>query len=209
MPGLALPRRDRLVLRVFAGGCRPSQGRSSGVGGLGRHGSAALASVVEVEGQVVLMEDLPFGPRGSRHGAGASPRVVKGLGNAGASPSGGVGVAAGGRSRIGRPFTGRGSRSEGAYCCGSGAGRDVKVGLGAPSAGMPRRFFVQEPLRLRRRRERPLAGARMRWMATSARTRRLLLYHDRVAELNGILWALVESPLYVAGSPYRRGKIAV
>jgi hypothetical protein len=146
VPGLALPRRDRLVLRVFAGGCRPSQGRSSGVGGLGRHGSAALASVVEVEGQVVLMEDLPFGPRGSRHGAGASPRVVKGLGDAGASPSGGVGVAAGGRSRIGRPFTGRGSRSEGAYCCGSGAGRDVKVGLGAPSAGMPRRFFVQEPL---------------------------------------------------------------
>ena len=55
------------------------------------------------------------------------------------------------RPVVGRGTTGPlsdvGSLSEGASCEGSGAGRDVKVRPGAPSAGTSRRFFVQEPLR--------------------------------------------------------------
>jgi len=61
---LALPRRDKSEWRAFAGSCRPSQGRLSGVDGLGSCGFAVLTPVVEGEGQVVLVKDLPSGPRG-------------------------------------------------------------------------------------------------------------------------------------------------
>ena len=91
-----------------------------------------------------------------------------------ATPSGGVVL----RPEVGRgvtgPSLGVGSRSEGVSCEGSGAGRDVKVRPGAPSAGTSRRFFVQELCGSEGVGERPSSGARMRVMATSDRTRRLI-----------------------------------
>jgi hypothetical protein len=162
----------------------PRAGRpASMASGVASH--IAAAAVIEAEGQVVLNEAcLPV--QGSRHGAGFGRRHVRPR-RCRATLSGGVVLwPEVGREKTG-PSLGVGSRSEGVSCEGSGAGRDVKVRPGAPSAGTSRRFFVQEPNRLRRRRERCLAAARMRRMATSARTRRLLLYHGRVAPLNQIL----------------------
>lgn len=123
----------------------------------------AFDPVVEAEGQVVLINDLPSGSTGSRHDAGVSSVVM-------ARPRRCLGFALGRRSHRDRgsvenrqAFRWAGSPVRGGPIVLAAAPVAIyKVRPGAPSAGTPRRFLVQEPRKLRRRRERPSSGARMR-----------------------------------------------
>ena len=178
---VVLPRAGRPVSMAWVGAAQPRSLRSS------RRKARSFSY------------DLPSGRRGSRYGAGIAS-CHKGPRRCRCFAFGRGGIAAGGRLRIGRSFAGRGSRSKGVNCYGSGAGRDVKVRSGAPSAGTPRRFFVQEPCGSEGVGSAPFSGVRMRWMATSARTRRLLLYHGGVTGLNQILRALALIAAISSGS---------
>jgi hypothetical protein len=134
--------------RASAGGCRPSQGRLPGVGGL--NGRALSWQFRSPRRKARLFSArLAFRSRGTRYGAGGSPQGPHQTPRRAPAVPGhafecGLAARPGGSVEKGQALRWAGPPAEGVLRDGRRRS-DVKVGPGAPSAESPRRFFVQEP----------------------------------------------------------------